>query len=511
MFAFALWDARIETLMLARDRMGIKPLYTAEYNGRLHFASEIRPLLVCADMPARVNLAGVEAYLATGFLTSPYTMFGGIQKVPPAHYLLSRRGNTTLHEYWRLSYQPQARQATGDTIDQFRTILQESVRMRLMSEVPLGALLSGGIDSTTVVALMQTMLANPVSTVSVGFESASFDEAALAARTAQTLGTDHHPIRFTGDSMEDYPAALTAREEPLADATFVAIFKLFQACRQQGLTVVLTGEGSDELLGGYHWHRADALLRPLLRLPRPLRTGVGRLPLEQVYGDTGSRARRILLSSITALPARYGEWIGANHLRIGHSLLSRDLRTALQPDEPLDLFTSWSGHVAQVPQTPSFQRMLWLQSRTRLVDHINHTVDRMSMAQSVEARPVFLDHILWEFCASLPSQLMLRRRPAGLTEKFILREATRGLIPEDVRRRKKKGLWVPTAGWLSRSPLPEWAEAALSQEALRQTGLFDPVAVTELRKEHQRGAPGRAGLLMAVVSLQVWHKEFIRS
>lgn len=511
MFAFALWDGRTQTLLLARDRMGKKPLYVAAWGGRLYFGSEIRAVLACSNMAREVNVGGLRSFLDAGFLTSPYTMFKGIRKLPPAHFLLVRRGVQSLHRYWQISFEADATRSESDTIERFRDLLHECVRLRLMSEVPLGALLSGGIDSTTVVAVMQGMLSRPVTTVSVGFENAAYDEATLAGASARQLGTDHHLVTFTGDSMDDYPAALAAREEPLADATFVAMYKLFEACRQQGLTVVLTGEGADELLGGYHWHREDERLRPFLRLPRVLRTALASAPLDRLRGDTGTRARRMLRRFSAPVARRYMDWISPDPMDIGSQLLSPDVRAGLAPGTDIDLLESWSECVMEARDQAPFHQMLWLQSRTRMIDRINHNVDHMSMAHSIEARPVFLDHVLWDFCATVPQRLKLRGLYLNRAEKYILREATRGVIPEDVRVRKKKGLSVPYGQWLRRDRLPEWAESMLSQRALRDAGLFDAAAVARIRREHQHGTPGRAELLMGVLSVQMWRSQFIAS
>ncbi len=337
------------------------------------------------------------------------------------------------------------------------------------------------------------------------------DEAALADASARELGTDHHLVTFTGDSMDDYPAALAAREEPLADATFVAMYKLFQACRQHGLTVVLTGEGADELLGGYHWHREDERLRPFLRLLRALRAVLASAPLDRLRGDTGTRARRMLRRSSAPIARRYMDWIGPDPMDIGGQLLSADVRAGLASGTEIGLLESWSECAAEARDQVPFHQMLCLQSRTRMIDRINHNVDHMSMAHSIEARPVFLDHVLWDFCATVPQRMKLRGLYLNREEKYLLREATRGMIPEDVRVRKKKGLSVPYGQWLRRDPLPEWAESMLSKRELKDAGLFDPDAVARLRREHQHGTPGRAALLMGVLSVQMWRSLFIAS
>lgn len=511
MYAFAIWDTRLQTLFLARDRMGIKPLYFAECNGRLFFASEIRGLLLCSNLSREVNVSALKAFLEIGFVTSPYTMFKDVQKLPPAHYLVAQDGRKSLHKYWDLSYDTVTSYSERDLVERFRELLAECVRMHLMGDVPLGALLSGGIDSTTVVALMADKNSGPVTTVSVGFDTPAFDETTLTIKSAGILGTKHHVITFSGDSMDDYPRALFYREEPLADATFVAMYKLFEACRQQGLTVVLTGEGADELLGGYYWHRSDAMVRPLLRLPRFIRLTLASSPFLRSRGEAGMRIGRMLRRTPSTLVERYQDWIGVDMFGLGDTLLSSDVKAGLAREKDPYLLESWAAHLTNVSHQSPLHQMLWLQSRTRMVDRINHNVDRMSMAHSIEARPAFLDHTLWELCATIPAELKLHGSFLRPIDKYLLREATRGLIPEEVRFRKKKGLSVPYARWLSRTRLPDWAETALSRAQLEQAGLFDPDAVVQLRREHQEGAPGRSTLLMGVLSVQLWRQMFIAS
>lgn len=511
MYAFAIWDSRKQTLFLARDRMGIKPLYHTEYNGRLYFASEIRGMLLHSNMPRQVDLIALEAFMTVGFVTSPSTIFKGIRKLPPAHYLVAKNGQISIHKYWELSYETAQPRSEVEIVEEFRELLYETIKMHLMSEVPLGALLSGGIDSTTNVALIQQSTTTPVQTVTVGFEASGYDEAEEAAASARALGTNHHLITFTGNSMDEYPKALYYREEPCADPTFATVYNLFQACRQRGLTVVLTGEGADELLGGYYWYRGDALVRPFLGLPYPLRVMLAASPIVHSRGEAGIRMGRILHDAPSAIHTRYQAWLDTGNPDVRNKLLSSEVRSALNYNGPQPILESWAEHLHTVAGWSEFHQMLWVESRTRMVDRINHSVDRMSMAHSVEARPPFLDHKLWEFCATVPDNLKLHGSRLNPTEKYLLREATRGLIPEAARLRKKKGLSVPCGLWLAQPRLPDWAEAALSETQLRRIGLFDPEAVLELRREHQAGAPDRGTLLMGVLTIQTWAWIFLES
>jgi asparagine synthase (glutamine-hydrolysing) len=510
MFAFAIWDSRAQSLLLGRDRMGIKPLYFAEYNGRLYFASEIRSLLLHSNMPREVALTALDAFLSVGFVTAPHTIFKGIKKLPPAHYLVVKNGQVSVHKYWELSYRTIRPGSEAEVVEEFYELLRESVEMRLMSEVPLGALLSGGIDSAMVTALMQKAIQIPVTTISIGFEATSYDEAQPAAATARALGTDHHPIRFHGNSLDEYPKAMYYLEEPVADPIFVSVYYLYQACRQQGLTVVLVGEGADELLGGYYWHRGEIWIRPLLKLPHYLRIVLAEHPAFRARGEAGARMARVLGAAPSAIHTRYQTWLSIGDPDIKNGLFSSEVKLALN-DSPQSILESWADHLPVVAGKPELNQMLWVQSRTRMVDLINHWVDRMSMAHSVEARPPFLDHRLWEFCASIPHNLKIRGSYLNPTEKYILRQAGQNVIPEATRLRKKKGLAVPHALWLAQSHLPDWAESALSEAQLKRTGLFDPAAVSKLRREHQAGALDRATLLMGVLAIQTWAHIFLES
>lgn len=511
MYAFAIWNNFAQRLFLARDRMGIKPLYFAEQDGRLYFASEIRGILVLSDMPRRINLLALAAFMRVGFVTGPYTMFQGIRKLPPAHFLLAKNGQITIQKYWELSYDSRSVSSEVGVIDEFRELLYDSVKMHLMSEVPVGALLSGGVDSTTNVALMRRITQKPFKTVTVGFEASGYDEAEQAAASARALGTEHHSIIFEGDAMDEYPQILNYQEEPVARATFTALYFLFKTCSQQGLKVVLTGEGADELLGGYSWHQAVYLPGLFSKLPYAIRNILAPSPTVRSLWKVGRDMNRILFGASPDIHRRYQALISIGDSELAYNLLSLEVKSALNKMDPQPILESWANWLPAVANQPDFQQILWLQSRTRMVDYVNHIVDRMSMAHSIEARPPFMDHKLWEFCAPIPPDLKLHGSYPNQIEKYLLREATRNLIPEPVRLRRKKPLRVPYEAWLSQNCLPEWAETALSEGQLRKIGLFDPKIALQLRQDYLAGAPGRATLLMGVLAIQVWADMFLES
>ncbi len=507
MFAFAVWDSAEKALFLARDRMGIKPLYFAEHDGRLYFASEIRCMLLHSQMPRRISLPALDLFMTLGFVTSPHTMFEGVRKLPPAHYMWVKDGNISPRKYWELSYQMTNPGSETAIIDQFRERLQECVDTHLMSDVPLGALLSGGVDSTTTVAFMGNTMRKPFKTVTLGFEDEGLDEAELAAASARALGTDHHSVLFTGDSMAEYPAVLHSLEEPAARPVHAALYHVFKTCRELGLKVVITGEGADELLGGYSWHQSGFLERALSRLPLSLRSTLGRSTRLRDLGQASRNWVRVLRGVPTQVHHRYQALIRAGGPDLARGVLSLEVKSALGDGAAQSILDSWADWLPSVAGRPEFEQMLWIQSRTRMPDYINHGLDRMSMAHSIEARPPFLDHTLWEFCASIPTGLKLRHS----TEKYLLREAGKNLIPEPARLRPKAPLQVPYPRWVAKPRLPQWAETALGEAQLRKTGLFDSTAVLGLRREVQAGGLGKATLLMSVLTMQVWVHMFLES
>ncbi|NJN99708.1 MAG: hypothetical protein HC875_39210 [Anaerolineales bacterium] len=337
-------------------------------------------------------------------------------------------------------------------------------------------------------------------TISIGFEDASYDESPLALALAQYIGTEHHPITFGPADFDLYTTVMGHLEEPQSSATALPIYKLYQACRDAGLTVVLTGEGADELLGGYHWHRGDALVRPLLGWPEAVRRMLAASPLPM-----SAAARRVLARGAHDIPTRYRDWLEAGGDGYRRQVLSGAVVHALN-GTVADVPALWAELLRDRSHDAPLHQTMWLESQTRMVDFINFEVDKMSMASSIEARVPYLDHALWEFCATLPPHYKLK----GSVEKHLLRQATQGLLPEATRIRRKKGLASPYAGWLRAPRLPDWAETALDPAALRQTGLFDANAVQDLRRAHQSGRPHLGPLLMGVLSTQIWHDIFIK-
>jgi asparagine synthase (glutamine-hydrolysing) len=497
-YAFAVWDTVKRRLLLARDRFGIKPLYIAALaGGGLAFASEIRPLL--GLMPAvRADLAALRALFEVGFVPSPRTAFQGVAKLPAAYVLVAENGQVTQAPYWDLP-RPSAcngsHAAVGpapEIVAGFRQQLERAVVEQRMSEVPLGALISGGLDSASIAALLQAHSPNRLHTFNIGFEQPGYDEARYAATAAAHIGTQHHQVVFRAADFDRYPEVLAHLEEPQCSATALPIYLLYEACRAAGLTVILTGEGADELLGGYHWFQGDAQARRLLGWPGLARAMIAASPLPM-----SEAGRRVLRAGEADNLARYALWQNVGE---GEAALSPELGQlpgALEAWRPA-LDGAAGGR-------DPFRQFQYFEVHTRLVDFINFEVDRMSMAHSIEARVPFLDHELWEYAARLPSAAI----SGGSLPKALLRAAMRADLPAETLARRKQGLAAPHSAWLRQPRLPEWGESLLTEPSLSKNGYFDAEAVRRLRAEHQAGRANHSRVLMGVLSTQLWHAQFL--
>lgn len=496
MFAFAIWDGRRERLLLARDRFGMKPLYYAQTGDRFACASEIRPILQgLPQLPRRASQEALWHLFGLGFIPNPLTAFEGVVALPAAHWLLVENGRLTLQPYWQLHFPAEATSpfaSFDEATEAFMAQLREAVAAWRLSDVAIGSLLSGGIDSSTLAALLAEISSNPIHTFTIAFDAASHDEAVLARATAQHIGSQHHEIRFAATDFDLLPTVVRHLEAPQCSATSIPIYMLYRACRDAGFKVILTGEGADELLGGYHWFDGDRRVRPLLRLPSWLRRQLVRLPLP------GSREGKRVLAYGTADPIdRYWLWLR----NASPKSRQRLLRLPAPHPEAVDLWRQ--RYETAVSPLPPLHQFLYLDAHTRLPDFINFEVDRMSMAASVEARPPFLDHHLWEFCAQLPPNFKLNEE----LNKRLVRKGVEKLLPTAVGQRPKKGLASPHSLWWRSERLPAWAETCLHPAALEETGYFDVLAVQRLRRLHQIGTRDNGRLLTGVLTTQLWHQE----
>lgn len=497
MFALAVWDARRRRLVLARDRTGIKPLVYAETPEGLAFASEAKAILAAGLVEPRLDPAGVGSLFTWGFVRTPATMFEGILRLPPGCRLVYRNGRARVDRYWRISFPGRDRPRRSDAawIEGLGERLRESVRLHLRSDVPVGVWLSGGLDSSAVSSLASGFAAHLVPALSLEFEDPRLDEVGGVSTLAD--GSDafaERRVRCRAADFARYPFAIWHAEEPTTTGIEIPRHVLARETSRD-VKVVLAGEGADEVLGGYWWFRLQKLFAPWSRLPRKVRRGLVRGPVSARWpwaarlfagpGELGEERYRAMIAPLRSIGP--------------HEVLSPDLlRRAREPGPSLVEGTLGAG------SGRSFERLQALELAIRLPDFVTHKLDRTSMAHGVEVRVPFLDPEIVEYCAAMPPRLKMR----GMTEKYALREAMRGTLPEAIRTRPKRGLAAPYREWLRGSP-PPFVDELLAGRAVADKGYFLPRMIERLRGEHDRGAD-HGDLLMGALAVQLWDEVFVQ-
>jgi len=503
MFAIALYDLRRESLLLARDRLGKKPLHYALHNGRLLFGSEIKTILAVAPELAEVNAEGVLRYFYFGYIPDPVTAFKKIHKLPPGHTLEYVGGKIDVRQYWDVpSYGTRPPKSEEECLEQLEHRLAEAVRIRLISDVPLGALLSGGVDSSIVVGLMARASAGPVKTFSIGFRNQDFNEAEYARLVAERFGTDHHELMVDPNISETLEVLSHMMEEPFGDSSMIPTYYVSKLARRH-VTVALSGDGGDELFAGY-----DRYIVNLRRSRYGFPPWLGRLYRSCVYPvlppnvrgrkfawNISLSSRERYLDGLSFLPARHRE----------RGLFTDEfVASAGQWEDPLEQFRSY---YEQAPTHDALSRLLYLDTKTYLTADILAKVDRMSMATSLEVRCPILDHEFVEWVAALPVEYKFR---AG-TRKYILKKlAERIGIPPALLHRRKQGFSLPLVHWM-RDELKDGLLSILSEPRTLQRGYFKPVAVRALLDEHFRGYRDRAGVIWLLLVFELWHRNFLEA
>ncbi len=507
MFAFALWDARRQRLFIARDRLGQKPLYYTVQAGVLYFASELPALLEGLPQRPPVSLEALDLYLALQYVPDPLTPYQGVYKLPPAHVLTWQHGQLETRRYWDLTYTPKWQAAEEDLLAELRARVREAVRLRLVSDVPLGAHLSGGIDSSVVVAVMAQLGHTPVKTFSVGFEEAAFSELTHARTVAQRFDTDHHEFVLTyGDIPNTLQTLVAHVGEPLADPSLLPLYHLSRLTREH-VTVALNGDGGDEAFAGYPRYWLDAWANRYLRLPRWFTQGVVPWAVRHLP-DRGDRpVGHSLANGLKRLAQLPHIDPRASLLRWG-SYFSPALREALWLPEHRAHLTprraeAWLVEAFDAARAESLlDRTLSADIHTYLPGDLLVKADRMTMAASLEGRSPFLDHELMAWAARLPERLKVR----GLTGKIALRKAFADALPPEILRRGKQGFGVPVGAWL-RGPLQPWLRALLlgAESPLQPWLRTDTVA--RLIAEHTAGREDHGKRLWALATLAVWLQQ----
>ncbi len=506
MFAFAVWHASERKLVLVRDRFGIKPVYYhLTDDGTLTFGSEIKCLLAGGVVPA-LNVGALPDLLANHATSDEQTLFAGVHRLPPAHALTWQDGRVRVERYWDLRMGgPSTTQSDAAAVDEYRDRLTEAVRVRLMSDVPLGAFLSGGIDSAAITALMSTLTQSRVKTFSVAFAEREANELIYARMVAERFGTEHREIVVTPhDFWESLPRMIWFEDEPLAHPSSVPLHFVAKLAREH-VKVVLTGEGSDETLAGYNRYRVTIANLKMGKtygmLPGFLRAGirkaVGALP------DTSTWGRRLSRTFLT-LPADLDTIYLDNFAVFGReaqaSLFVPAVRERLGSESP---YAAYHAAMARCSSDDLLDQMLYADSATYLHELLMKQ-DQMSMGASIESRVPFLDHDLVEYAARLPRRLKLK----GWTTKVVLREAMKGLLPDTILSRKKMGFPVPIGRWLRHEYGGIVDEFILSERA-RSRGLLATEAVRQIVDEHRGGIGGHQERLWSLINLELWHRIFL--
>ncbi|NQT19885.1 MAG: asparagine synthase (glutamine-hydrolyzing) [Planctomycetes bacterium] len=507
MCAFAIWDKPRKRLLLVRDRLGIKPLYYAELDGRLLFASEIKSILASGLLEARLNYEALPEFLAFGYNVDYTTLYAGIKKLPPGHRLIWQDGNIKIEQYWDVTYPPEPLKISEEeAVERFTELFDECVEMRLMSDVPLGMFLSGGIDSSAIAAVMAKKCSEPIKTFSVGFAERNYSEFVYARELAESIGADHHEIVIEPNAFfDELPKLIYHEDEPIRWPSSVPLYFVSKLAREH-VKVVLTGEGSDELMAGYakYWagvqnFRMASTVGKLL--PQVLRKLFSRL----VWClPAPMKMRKLLWHSFLCRTNKPEDL----HYDNFYGIFNKDLQNeALAPAkrERLALLDPWAPTMAHFNGNGAksfLDRMLYADVKTYLVELLMKQ-DQMSMATSIESRVPFLDHELVEFCASLPTCLKLN----GKIGKHVLRRAMDGLLPESILTRKKMGFPVPLRVWFA-DAFNKSARELLTDPGARSSAIFDPQAVHRILDEHMSGRRDWSEQIWLMINTELWLKEF---
>ena len=498
MFAFALWDEGRETLFLARDRLGIKPLYYAVLaDGLVVFGSELKALLVHPDLPREIDLGAVEDYFAYGYVPDPKTIYRGVNKLAPGHVMSFRRGvpSGTGRAYWDLAFRARDDIGENEVGEALIENLREAVRIRMIADVPLGAFLSGGVDSSGVVAMMADVSSVPVDTCSIGFRQPQFDESRFASRVAEHCRTRHHMRQVEANSFDLVDRLAGLYDEPFADSSAMPTYRVCALARER-VTVALSGDGGDELFAGYRrylWHVREERVRRRIPsfLRRPIFGMAGSLYPKLDWAPKPLRAKSTLEALARDSVGGYFHSVSIFPDRLRRELYSSDMRRGLAGYHAVEVIRR---HMARAPAEHPLERVQYVDFKTYLPGDILTKVDRASMAHSLEVRVPILDHRFVEWATGLPVGLKLRGREG----KYILKKSLERFVPHDVLYREKMGFAVPLAEWF-RGSLRAQLRDVLTGPTLAETGMFDMNVVRGLVDAHQSGLRDHSAALWALV------------
>ena len=505
MFAAAVWDVRLSRLVLGRDRLGKKPLYVRREPNRILFASEIKAILQADSVSPRIDPVALHEYLGLGYVPAPLTLFEGIEKILPGHCVVIEKGRIEDRQYWDVRFDDVRSGSEEEWIERVRAKVFDAVKVRLMSDVPLGAFLSGGIDSSTIVAAMARATDSPVKTYSIGFDASDkfYDELPYARLVAQAYATDHHEIIVRPDVANLLLRLVWHMDEPIADSAFITTYLVAQLAGES-VKVILSGVGGDELFGGYRRYLGDRLNRYYQMLPATVRRTLLPRAIAALPQDRHSRWRSYVryadafLKSAELDPqSRYMSYI---------TVFSPDVRAALlkaggPAGAPSAIVNEYFRRAGDVD---SLSRIVYVDLKTSLADDLLLLTDKMTMAASIECRAPLVDHELVELTAGMPSNLKVR----GLSMKYLLKKVAEPWLPRQILRRPKRGFGAPIGAWFRRD-LETLIDDTLSESQVRKRGLLDPKVVAELIARHRLQQTDNTDHLLALVTLELWCRIFL--
>lgn len=510
MFAFALYDQPRRRVLLARDRTGQKPLfYHKKPSGDLVFASELKALLASGEVPRRINHTAIYHYLSLQYVPSPATILEDVYQLPPAHYALWENGTLTIAPYWQPAYEPKAQHTHDEWLTLTRQTVTDAVARHMLSDVPIGAYLSGGVDSSIVVALMSQQSRQPVKTFSIGFDVAAYSETDHARRIAERYGTEHHEFIISATQITDaLEPVVIAADQPLADTSLMATYLLAQLTRQH-VTVALTGDGGDEAFAGYTRYTLDKLLNYYRRVPAWVRLKAMPALANRLPVRTDIPTDRSYVAGVQRLAQASSTTHKASILAWGSFFTEAQKHTLANPE--------WLAHAADQPTadwlaeaydrataSSVLDRTLAADFVTYLPDDLLVKADRMAMAHSLETRAPFLDNEVLALTMTMPESLKIQ----GRTQKAILRQAFADVLPSENVKRIKRGFGMPVASWL-RGHLRDYAQAILLDERSRSRGYFEPGGIQHLLQAHISGQADHGQRIWALLVLELWHRHYI--
>lgn len=505
MFAFCIWDEKRKRLFLARDRIGQKPLNYAIKNGNIIFASEIKSILQDPEISREVDINALDSYLTYQYVPAPETMFSGINKLPPAHSLVWENGKIKIERYWNLNFQNKINMAEDEFCQRILDLLTEATKIRLVSDVPLGVFLSGGIDSSAIVGLMSKLSSHPVKTFSIGFEEETFNELKYARKVAKIFATDHHEYIVKPEALNILPKIIWHFNEPFADSSCIPTYYLSKMTRQE-VTVALNGDGGDETFAGYERYVANKIANIYNLIPQSIRKNLfsfitAVLPESTRRKDFIKRFKRFAKANDSSRERRYARWMSIFDDDLKSNLYSEKLKNRLKGID------SWNYLLDVYRQSDAnnfIDATLFVDIMTYLPGDLLVKIDISSMANSLETRSPFLDHKLMEFAASIPSNLKLK----GWTTKYLLKKALTKILPKDILNRRKAGFGVPIGTWF-RQELKDYAYDILLSEKSLKRGYFKKEAIKRILDEHTKGKIDHGARIWSLINFELWHQMFI--